>query len=123
MTCIVVNMDHGVIPACTFELKKELDINDFFLGILGSLVFAGLMTGSLISGVLYTKFNCKKIILISLFAVLLGLLLFPISGKNKWLLGAARLISGFFQVFLIIYFPVWVDTFGGKHKTQWLSYL
>lgn len=41
-------MDHGVIPACTFELKKDLHINDFFLGILGSLVFAGLMTGSLI---------------------------------------------------------------------------
>ena len=48
VTCIVINMDHGVIPACTFELKKDLHINDFFLGILGSLVFAGLMTGSLI---------------------------------------------------------------------------
>ena len=59
LTCIVINMDHGVIPACTYELKKELLIKDIFLGFIGSLVFAGLMLGSLISGILFTRFICK----------------------------------------------------------------
>ena len=48
LSCILINMDHGVIPACTFELKNDLKMNDFFLGLLGSLVFGGLMLGSLI---------------------------------------------------------------------------
>lgn len=48
ISCIVINMDHGIIPACTFEIKQELNISDFFLGILGSLVFAGLVTGSIV---------------------------------------------------------------------------
>ena len=32
-------------------------------------------------------------------------------------------MSGFFQIFLIIYFPVWVDKFGEERKTLWLTYL
>lgn len=48
LTCVVVNMDHGVIPACTWELKSQLQVDDLFIGILGSLVFAGLMIGSIV---------------------------------------------------------------------------
>ena len=48
LTCVVVNMDHGVIPACTWELKKQLHVDDLFIGILGSLVFAGLMIGAIV---------------------------------------------------------------------------
>lgn len=34
-----------------------------------------------------------------------------------------RFLTGFFQVFISIYFPVWADTFGGndKQKTMWLT--
>lgn len=38
-------------------------------------------------------------------------------------MGLTRTVSGFFQISLIIYFPVWVDTFGGANKTLWLSYI
>lgn len=48
LTCVVVNMDHGVIPACTQELKAQLGVDDLFIGILGSLVFGGLMVGSVV---------------------------------------------------------------------------
>jgi hypothetical protein len=47
LTYVIINMDHGVIPACTSELKEDLEFEDFFLGLLGSLVFLGFIAGSL----------------------------------------------------------------------------
>lgn len=55
--------------------------------------------------------------------VLLSSLLFPLAGRNKLIMGLTRMISGFFQISLVIYFPVWVDTFGENRKTLWLSYI
>ena len=49
--------------------------------------------------------------------------MFTWSGKNKSMMIISRLISGFFQVFLVVYYPVWVDYFGENKKTQWLTYL
>jgi len=93
---IIVNFDHGIIPACTFMLKKELNIDDLFLGVLGSMVFMGLMSGSLFSGYMFTKYQCKKLILFSLGMIAVGIIMFTFSGENKTLLIISRLISGFF---------------------------
>lgn len=27
------------------------------------------------------------------------------------------------KVFIVIFVPVWVDTYGGKNKTSWLAYI
>lgn len=54
ISSLFVNLDHGVIPACTSDLKRELEVDDLFIGILGSLVFAGLMAGSLVGGAAFT---------------------------------------------------------------------
>lgn len=56
-------------------------------------------------------------------AIVFGSLMFPLADRSKLLMGAARFISGFFQVFLVIYFPVWVDAFGENRKTIWLTYM
>ena len=120
---IIVNFDHGIIPASTFILRKELGINDLFLGVLGSMIFFGLMSGSLISGYLFTKYSCRKLILISLVLIIIGVLSFTVSGGNKFCLIFSRFISGFFQVFLVVYYPVWVDCFAGTKKTMWLTFL
>ena len=50
----IVNMDHGIIPACSFELKRELEVEEMFIGFLGSVVFAGIMMGSLASGYFFS---------------------------------------------------------------------
>ena len=44
---------------------------------------------------------------------------------NFYLLMISRFLTGFFQVFVSIYFPVWADSFGGsdKVKTMWLTLL
>lgn len=93
---VIVNFDHGIIPACTFKLKESLGIDDLFLGILGSMVFVGLMSGSLVSGYMFTKYQCKQIIIFSLSMISVGIFMFSIAGENKFLMIASRLISGFF---------------------------
>jgi MFS family permease len=54
---------------------------------------------------------------------IISYIVFPLAGQNKILLGSSRLVTGFFQVFMLVYFPVWVDFFGEKNKTRWVSYL
>lgn len=120
---VIVNFDHGIIPACTKNLKEELEIDDLFLGILGSMVFTGLMSGSLISGYLFTVYSCKKLILISLAMIIASVYGFCFSMHNRLLLILSRLGCGFFQVFLVVYYPVWVDYFAEEKKTIWLTYL
>jgi hypothetical protein len=43
---LLMNFDHGSIPASTSEIKITLDIDDKILGIFGSLVFLGNLIGT-----------------------------------------------------------------------------
>jgi len=45
ITNLIINMDHGTIPAATSEIKNDLNINDDILGIFGSLVYLGNLLG------------------------------------------------------------------------------
>ena len=42
---------------------------------------------------------------------------------HKWSAYISRLLTGAFQVFLLVYYPVWIDKFGGNKKTAWLTLL
>jgi hypothetical protein len=42
---MLVNVDHGAIPAATKVLKDDLSLNNQQLGSLGSIVFIGIVTG------------------------------------------------------------------------------
>lgn len=53
---ILNNYDHGIIPACTFELQEELKLSKTKLGLLQSLECIGIMIGSIIGGILFEKF-------------------------------------------------------------------
>lgn len=68
---------------------------------MGSIVYVGLITGSLIANVIYKKFTAKKIILFSIFAFIfsMGTFLYVIDYR---VLLVSRLLSGFFQVSTII---------------------
>ena len=41
----MINVDHGILPACTTEVKEDLQLDNANLGLLGSLVYAGLVIG------------------------------------------------------------------------------
>ena len=51
---ILMNMDHGTIPAATDEIRNDLKIKDDVLGIFGSLVFFGNLIGTFY---LFIRFN------------------------------------------------------------------
>ena len=51
---ILMNMDHGTIPAATEEIRKDLNIDDDVLGVFGSLVFFGNLIGTFY---LFIRFN------------------------------------------------------------------
>ena len=46
ITNVMVNFDHGVIPAASKEIKQDLLLKDAHLGYLGTLVYVGLLVGS-----------------------------------------------------------------------------
>jgi predicted MFS family arabinose efflux permease len=120
---ILVNIDHGCIPACTLTLKADLKIDNAALGMLGSVVYFGLLIGSFVAPPTFHHLPAKLIILICMLANAASLLLFTLTMKFFWLC-VFRFSVGFFQVFLCIYFPVWVDVFAHeKSKTIWLTIL
>ena len=45
-TNLMINVDHGILPACTKEVKRDLHLDNANLGLLGSLVYAGLVLGN-----------------------------------------------------------------------------
>ncbi|CDW83082.1 major facilitator superfamily [Stylonychia lemnae] len=107
---VLINIDHGSIPAATLNLKQDLNIDNFELGLLGSLVYLGLTIGSILATPIFTYIKAKTILILSFCLNAFSLILFTISED--------------IVVFVCIYFPVWVDTFGtNKHKTLWLSLL
>lgn len=43
---IMMNVDHGTVPAATEEIRKDLSIEDDVLGMFASLVFLGNLIGN-----------------------------------------------------------------------------
>lgn len=74
-------------------------------------MFLGLVVGSACATVMANSLNYKLLLAISFLGNGAGLLLFTIS-KEFWALCLARFMSGFFQVVLTIYIPLYADTFG-----------
>ena len=108
---MIMNIDHGALPACYEQLMIKLDINLFKYGILGSSVFLGLMVGSIFSTALYSRSDYIKKTLIG--SLILGTLcLFAFTRSENFILSLfLRFMTGFFQIFLMAYQPVWSDTF------------
>jgi predicted MFS family arabinose efflux permease len=52
----------------------------------------------------------------------ISLLMFVLS-HQIWLAMLSRFLTGAFQVFMLVYFPVWIDKFGGKKATTWITLL
>ena len=120
---ILINCDHGAIPAGTKELKEAKNLTNIELGTIGSFVYLGLILGSMSGGYLFSTYSSKWVIINSLIATCVFLYFFTES--NYYLTMAfCRIGCGFFQVFCLIYFPIWVDQFGVNHThTLWLTFL
>ena len=121
MLNLLMNFDHGTVPAATEQLKNYLNLSDSELGLFGSLVFIGVIIGSLISLSIINTFNRKYILLIFLMLCGLFLILFT-KTRHYILLCIDRIIIGIFQAFISIYLPLWCEQFGvEKRKTLMLA--
>ena len=120
---ILINCDHGAIPAGTKEIKEAKDLSNMQLGTIGSLVYLGLVLGSISGGYIFFTYSSKWVIINSLIATCIFLYFFTVS--NYYLtMALCRVGCGFFQVFCYIYFPIWVDQFGVNNtQTLWLTFL
>lgn len=89
---------------------------------MGSIVYLGIVLIGTLAGHLYLRFNSKLLTIIALISLELTLALFVLS-DHKWTAYVSRFLIGAFQVFLLVYYPVWIDKFGRNKKTLWLTLL
>lgn len=87
------------------------------------MVYFGLTLGSFVAPFIIQRVPPKWLILGSLTFELICLVLFTLT-SNFVVLMISRGGVGFFQVFMVIYFPVWVDLFAPKkYSTLWMTLL
>ena len=101
---MLINIDHGSIPAATIALKKDLGMDNVALGMLGSLVYLGLTAGnlncslfklgSLLATPLFSYLSAKTILIASFFSNAFALLLFTTSDLYI-ILATSRFLVGF----------------------------
>ena len=114
---VVMELDQGALSSTTDSLSKDMELNDSQLGGLGSMIFLGKAFGCLVFFTLINKINRKYMLLVTSFLTVLSLIL-TTQTKNLVLLYLCRIIAGFSQSYVGIYFPVWNDQFGiHKHKS------
>lgn len=90
-----VNIDMGILPACTLKMSQELGLETAEFGLLGSIVFVGQVVGCLVAAVMFRKVDEKLVIPIGLFLNLLTLLFFTLF-NDYW---SMLLIRGFTGLF------------------------
>ena len=108
-----VNIDMGILPACTLKMSEELSLNTAEFGLLGSIVYVGQAIGCLFAAVMFKKMDEHKVIPLGLLLNMLTLLFFTFYTKY-WSLLLCRGLTGLFQEFICVYFPVWVDTMASE---------
>jgi hypothetical protein len=50
----MINVDHGSLPGCFDAIKGKLEVGNLGFGILGSIVFVGLIFGSIAASGLFS---------------------------------------------------------------------
>ena len=94
---LLINIDHGAIPAATTMLKQELHLDNVALGVIGSLVYLGLVLGAISAGPIFKNYSSKWVVSLSLLFSCFFLYFFTIT-KDRVTLSICRVGCGFFQV-------------------------
>ena len=85
-------------------------------------MYLGIVIFGTLAGHLYQRLNSKMLTIVALVALEVSLVFFVLSDV-KWLAYLLRFLTGGCQVFLLVYYPVWIDKFGQHLKTLWLTLL
>ena len=118
---ILFNVDHGAVPAALTEIQDELGYSKTQLGTMGSLVFLGIVIGSVTAAFFLDRFPIKRVIMLAIIGNGFGMLLF-IYFKEFHYVCFARFVSGFCQIVAFIYGPLFVDAyFPVSSRSFWLA--
>jgi predicted MFS family arabinose efflux permease len=83
------------MPAATTVMKTDLQLSDTYIGILGALVYLGLVVGSMTAMPVYNYCNVKAVLFTCLIFNALSITLFTVT-NNFYLLCTSRVLVGFF---------------------------
>lgn len=105
----MLNVDHGIFPACTEEVREDIGLDNTAIGFMGSIVYLGLVVGKLIKTLSYlgslvaipvlNYCNAKFVLSVCLLFNAASLFLFTVS-TNYYVFLLSRFMVGFFQVSL-----------------------
>lgn len=114
-------LDDGVLSAQVEYVKLNMNITDSQVGLMESFVFIGVILGSLIAIPMLNKFNRKWVLVVNVFIVGSGVVVY-IFVKNMWAICGLRIFLGIGRSFVTVYLPLWIDQFGiASKKTMMLS--
>ena len=57
---VLINVDHGTLPGCSIEIQNSLGMDYAQFGTLGSIVYAGLVPGSIVATIAFEKAHFIK---------------------------------------------------------------
>ena len=91
---VLINIDHGAVPAALNDISQELDMSQSKMGVMGSMVFFGLFVGSVTASFIMYILEHKTIIWMSL--LLNGTMIWMFTAKsNFYLMCLSRFLTGF----------------------------
>ena len=110
------------MPAGAITIKDYLRVSNTEYGLLGSIVFAGLVLGSICASFAFNSINSKAVLATIMALNALSQIGFTMTTEYYYLI-TSRFLTGFFQVFVSIFWPVWADQCAGseKRKASWMS--
>ena len=93
----LINLDHGILPAIAIEMEKTMQFDDEVMGLMGSLVYVGIVLMSILSGHLIVRFGAKNILLVFTFLIISNLVLFSV-----------QIPPGYYWIYLVLRFLIGV---------------
>ena len=61
---VFCNVDHGTLPGCSNQIKESVNINDVQFGTLGSVVYGGIVVGSVVATGIFSRSSWIKPIIV-----------------------------------------------------------
>lgn len=107
---VLLNMNIGSIPSSVDQIKKDINVDYYEIGLFGTLQFAGNTLGSIVSLFIIESINRMKMCYTVMFIHSILLVTFGLI-KNTIVLMINRTLGGLFMSFITIYSPVWVDQY------------
>lgn len=90
---ININLDHGALPSAGTKIKEDLKLPNATFGTLGSMVFLGLVGGSMVASFIFGKVSYKLILILSFLFNGVGIFGF-VMVENFYVICCCRLLSG-----------------------------